>query len=273
MGNSDTTTRRSVAAKDRLYERLHSLTPSRLGLHASGGLLGGFQLLGGDPDLMAWFEFRVQAVTDYVRNVRECVTAEANRPVKLGLGMRSAAFAPLCGSDFARIAEFMDILLPKHYFWNRGFDGLVGTVYRYVETLTHWNPDLSDADALAVVKAIFGLELPDMTCRSDLEDAFSTEFFEEVVDQETRRALAAVDNADRIVPWVDTGRSPHDGDPMSPGHLRQLLKAAENAGLKHFLYHHHNNLTAGEWAVLSEFCGKRWNPLQSDYHPPDELVM
>jgi hypothetical protein len=262
-----------VATKDRLYQCLHSLSPSRLGLHASGGLLGAFQLLGGDPDLMTWLEFRVEAVTDYVRNVRECLTAETNRPVKLGLGMRSAAFAPLCGSDFAQIAEFMDILLPKHYFWNRGFDGMVGTVYRYVETLTDWNPGLSDADALAAVNALFGLELPHVTCRSDLEDAFSPEFFEEVVTRETRRALAAVDNPNRIVPWVDTGRSPHDGDPMSPGHLRQLLSAAESAGLKHFLYHHHNNLTAGEWAVISEMCGERWNPLKTDYRPPDELVM
>lgn len=262
-----------VAAKDRLYQCLHTLQSPRLPLHGPGGLLGAFQLLGGDPDLLAWFEFRVEAVTDYVRNVRECLTAEMSHPVKLGLGMRSAAFAPLCGSDFARIAEFMDVLLPKHYFWHRGFDGMVGTVYRYVETLTDWNPGLSDADALAVVKALFGLELPGVQCRSDFEDAFSPEFFEVVVTQETRRALAAVDDPNRVVPWLDTGRSPHDGDPISAGHLRQLLRAAEGAGLQHFLYHHHSNLTAGEWAVISEVCGETWNPLESDYCPPDELVM
>ena len=262
-----------VAAKDRLYQCLHTLQSPRLPLHSPSGLLGAFQLLGGDPDLLAWFEFRAESVTDYCRRVRECLTAEMSHPVKLGLGMRSAAFAPLCGSDFARIAEFMDILLPKHYFWHRGFDGLVGTVYRYVETLTDWNPGLSDADALAVVKALFGLELPGVKCRSDFEEAFSPEFFEVVVTQETQRALRAVDDPNRVVPWLDTGRSPHDGDPMSAGHLRQLLRAAESAGLQRFLYHHHSNLTAGEWAVISEMCGEGWNPLESDYRPPDEMVM
>ena len=39
--------------------------------------------------------------------------------------------------------------------------------------------------------------------------------FEQVVTQETRRALASVDDPERIVPWLDTGRFPHDGDPMS----------------------------------------------------------
>lgn len=34
----------------------------------------------------------------------------------------------------------MDFLLPKHYFFHRGFDGFVGTVYRYSQTMLEWNP-------------------------------------------------------------------------------------------------------------------------------------
>ncbi len=262
-----------VAAKDRLYQTLHSLDQARITLHASGGLLGGFALIGSDPDLMAWFKFRVDALTDFFRNVRSCVDAHATRKVKLGLGPRSACFAPLCGYDFARLAEFIDVLLPKHYFWHRGFDGTYGTVYRYVETLTMWNPSLSDADALAVVSALFGLTLPGVQSRSDFEDGFPAEFFETVVKQETRRALAAVDDPQRIVPWVDSGRRPHDGDPMSAGDLRRLLQAAQQAGLQRFLYHHHGNLTEGEWVVMSELCGKPYRPQPGGYRPLDADVL
>ena len=196
-----------------------------------------------------------------------------DRPIRLGVGPRSAAFAPLCGYDFAALAEFMDILLPKHYFWHRGFDGMVGTVYRYVETLTAWNPGLSDGDALALVQALFGLAMPGVRDRSDLETALSTEFFEQIVAQETRRALAVVDDPDRVVPWVDAGRAPHDGDPMSAGDLKRLLIAAQDAGLQRFLYHHHGNLASGEWAVLSEQCGEPWRLLESSYRPLDRLVL
>jgi hypothetical protein len=82
-----------------------------------------------------------------------------------------------------------------------------------------------------------------------------------------------VEDKDRVVPWVDAGRAPHDGDPMSAADLKQLLQAARSAGLQRFLYHHHGNLTAGEWSVISEMCGKRWDPRQSAYRPPDMPVL
>jgi hypothetical protein len=262
-----------VAAKERLLAHLHALDSSHVALHAPGGLLGAFHLFGGDPDLLAWFQFRVEALTRFFRGVRECLTAEMSRPVKLGVGPRSAAFAPLCGYDLARLAGFIDVLLPKHYFWHRGFDGMVGTLARYVETLTLWNPGLSDAHALAVTQALFGLALPGVTERADFETALSPEFFAQIVTQETRRALAVVDDPDRIVPWLDSGRFPHDGDPMSAADLKRLLAAAQSAGLQRFLYHHHGNLTAGEWGVISTVCGEPWNPLTSDYRPPDMAVL
>jgi hypothetical protein len=262
-----------VAAKDRLFTTLHTLQPGRVAHLAAGGALGGLTLLGRDPDLVAWLRFRVESLTAFFQTMRNAVDGELPQRVKLGVGPRSAAFAPLCGYDMARLATILDILLPKHYFFQRGFDGMVGTIYRYVETLTHWNPGLADADALAVVHALFGLTLPGVHDRDDLESALTPEFYAQIVAQETRAALAAVDDPERIVPWVDSGRAPHDGDPMSARDLRLLMEHAEAAGLRRFLYHHHGNLTPGEWAVISRHCGKPWRPLESSYRPPDMLVL
>ena len=263
-----------VAAKDRLLALFHDLDPKRIRSNARGGLVGAHRMLGADGDLMAWLSFRVDSLTRYFRGVREGVAAHLDRPVRMGCGPRSAAFAPLCGYDFVDLAEFMDFLLPKHYFFHRGFDGFVGTVYRYAQTLTEWNPGLAVADALEVVQALFGISLPgvgdDML---DFESALSLEFFEQVVTQETRRAIAAVDDPERIVPWLDTGRFPHDGDPMSARDLKMLLDAADAAGLRRFNYHHQGNLSAGEWIVISDKCGTRWDPRNSGWAPPDQLVL
>ena len=87
------------------------------------------------------------------------------------------------------------------------------------------------------------------------------------------RAIAAVDDPERIVPWLDTGRFPHDGDPMSARDLKMLLDAAETAGLRRFNYHHQGNLSAGEWIVISDKCGTRWDPSSTDWAPPDRLVL
>ena len=262
-----------VDAKERLHATLHSLDARRVRFHGTGGLLGTFHLLRSNPEVLAWFRFRTDSLTAFFRDVRRCVADEMSRPVKLGVGPRTAAFAPLCGYDFVQLAEYVDVLLPKHYFWHRGFDGMVGTVYRYVETLCEWNAGLSDRDALTVVQALFGLTLPGVVDRNDCETALSPEFYEQIVTQETERALAVVDDPERIVPWVDAGRFPHDGDPMSARDLRQLLEAAESTGLCRFLYHHAGNLTAGEWTVMSDLCGTRWERGRNDYEPPDMLVL
>ncbi len=262
-----------VAAKDRLYERLHNLDPRQIRLHGGGGLLGATQIFGSDPDLIAWMQFRIDSVTGFFRRFREGLTAEMSRPVKLGVGPRSAAVAPLCGYDLAQMGEFIDVLLPQHYFWHRGFDGFVGTVFRWVETLCDWNPKLTEAEALTVVEAMFGITLPGVECLSDFESALSPEFYEQVVALETRRALAVVDDPNRVVPWLDTGRFPHDGDPMTAADLRRLLQTAGDAGLQRFLYHHQGCLSEGEWVVISEQCGRPWRSLASDYRPTDKLSL
>jgi hypothetical protein len=92
-----------------------------------------------------------------------------------------------------------------------------------------------------------------------------------VVDQ-TRRAIAAVGDAARVVPWVDVGRLPHDGDPIGSGDLRRILAASAGAGLTHFLYHNHAHLSRAEWRVISELCGRPWaGPGERGYCPPDGL--
>ena len=263
-----------VAAKDRLLALFHQLDPRRIRSNARGGLVGAHRMLGADADLMSWFSFRTESLTRNFRQMREGVAAHLDRPVRMGCGPRSAAFAPLCGYDFVDLAEFMDFLLPKHYFFHRGFDGFIGTVYRYSQTLMEWNPGLTVADTLEVVQAIFGIVLPGVdNDMLDFESALNAEFFEQVVTQETKRALAAVDDPERIVPWLDTGRFPHDGDPMSSRDLKMLLDTAEAAGLRRFNYHHQGNLSPGEWVVISDKCGTRWDPRTSDWEPPDQLVL
>ena len=128
-------------------------------------------------------------MTGFFRRFREALTAEMSRSVKLGVGPRSAAFAPLCGYDLAQMGDFIDVLLPKHYFWHRGFDGFVGTVFRWVETLREWNPKVTDHDALEVVRALFGIHMPDVEGMADFESALSPEFYTQIVTLETRRAL------------------------------------------------------------------------------------
>lgn len=224
-----------VAAKDRLRARLHTLTPADIAAQQGGGFLGGYDLLGADPSLATWLRFRKDSLTRFFSSVSSGVKQNIEREVLMGVGPRSACFAPLCGYDFHQLATSgVDILLPKHYFFQRGFDGLVGTVGRWVETLTEWNSALSDANALAIVQAIFGIELPNVGSRLDLESLLDTpEFYATVVYRESVRALAAVDgDASRVVPWLDTGRLPHNGDAMSAGSLRLLMEATHRAGLR-----------------------------------------
>lgn len=275
-----------VAAKDRLFTRLHSLSDREVRSHGgrTGGFLGGFGLFGRDPDLLDWLSFRLDSLTACYAEIQETTRSEGELSFRLAAGPRSAAFAPLCGYDLPRLATILDVLLPKHYFWHRGFDGMYGTVARYVETLTAWNPGLSEAAALEVVGVLFGLDLPEITSLADFDAGFPSAFFDQVVVNQTARVLAAVGDPERVVPWIDSGRRPHDGDPVSAGDLGRILDAAAGAGLRRFIYHHQGNLTPGDWAVISRRGGTAWQtaaapPLTPDlepdtramagYYPPD----
>lgn len=279
-----------VAAKDRLFARLHSLSDREVRAHGghAGGILGGFGLFGRDPDLYDWLAFRQDSLAACFAEIRETTRTEGRVAFRLAAGPRSAAFAPLCGYDLPGLATILDVLLPKHYFWHRGFDGLYGTVARYVETLVSWNHNLSESAALEVTAELFGLDLPEITSLDDFDNGFPPAFFDRIVAGETARALAAVGDPERVVPWVDSGRRPHDGDPISAGDLGRILDAATGVGLRRFIYHHHENLTPSDWAVISRRCGTRWNTtaapphtrdLEPDpgampgYYPPDRSIL
>ena len=171
--------------------------------------------------------------------------------------------------DFLAWDEIVDFLLVKHYFWHRGFDGLYGTVARWVKQIHDWNPSLSERDCFTVVKAWLGADLPEVNSLADMELGFPQAFFDQVVEEETRRALAAVSDAGKILPWVDTGRIPHGGDPMTAGDLYRILEASEKAGLERFLFHNHAHLTSAEWAVISKMCGTTWDEDPDGYWPPN----
>jgi hypothetical protein len=278
---------RLAAARDRLGQRLHKLSREQATLGAAGGVFTGLSLIGNDPGVAAWFAFRARTLTAFYRQVQQltdALTRARGRQVKLGVGPRLPFFSALCGYDFPAIAPLFDLILPKLYIWHRGVDGLYGTVYRYVATLADWNPGLWEPEAFAALKALLGIALPSaepgaaagepMKGLRELERGFPDRFFAEVMAGEVRRAIAAADGYPwKVLPWVDAGRRPHGGDPVTAHDLRRLLGAMKDGGARHFLYHNHGHLTAAEWAVISEVCGAAWRAGEGlygkSYAPPD----
>jgi hypothetical protein len=258
---------RLEAGRARLAARFRALTPGRVRYCAGRGLLAGLTLFDLDEDGLYWLRWRRE---DSLREGR-AVRGELDRLPRrllLGNGLRSAAFSGMTAIDFAAWDEIADLLLVKHYFWHRGFDGLYGTVARWVRQLAAWNPALSEADCFTVVRAWLGIELPWVSTLADLELGFPQVFFDQVVREETARALAAVSDPRKVVPWVDTGRIPHGGDPMTAGDLHRILEASANAGLQRFLFHNHGHLTTAEWSVISHWCGTPWVEDPAGYWPP-----
>ena len=168
------------------------------------------------------------------------------------------------------MSPYFDYIFPKHYFWNRGFDGMYGTVARWARQIGEWSPGLSEEESFAVIKSWFGIELPGIHSVADMDlVGFPEAFFSEVVYSETRRALDAIGDANKMIAWISTGRHPHAGDPMPVGDLYRILVASRRAGLKRFVYHPDPDLSAPEWGVISGLCGKRWKERPDGYWPPD----
>ena len=91
-----------------------------------------------------WLRWRRE---DGIRQGREFRQAldELPRQLLLGNGPRSAVFSGMTALDFHAWGQIVDLLLVKHYFWHRGFDGMYGTVARWVQQIQEWNPALSEA--------------------------------------------------------------------------------------------------------------------------------
>ncbi len=261
-----------IDARSRFESRLHNLTPAEIDLRAEGGFFGIFELFGSDADLASWFAFRRALLSGYYGRQFELLEKSTSRPVRIGVGSRLPCFTPLNGYDLHSMGHQYPFILPKLYFFHRGFDGFYGTIGRYIQTLVEWNPSLTDAHAMKVVEGLLGVRLPWIRSRLDLDLGFPAVEFGEFVATETKRMLAAVPSPERVVPWVEAGREPHHGDPISAGDLHRYLSAARDAGLKRFLYHSHTHLSPGEWAVLSNLCGEPWLDGMPGYVPPDDLA-
>ena len=253
--------------RDHLHRRFRSFTPSQVRYCADGGVLSALSLFDIDEDALYWLRWRREDGVCEGRAFRRELDL-LPRKLLLGNGPRSAMFSGMTGLDFRAWDGIVDILLVKHYFWHRGFDGMYGTVARWIKQIAAWNPELAEADCWTVLRAWMGIELPEVESLADLELGFPQAFFDDVVQRETRRALAAVEDPGKIMPWVDTGRMPHDGDPMTAGDLQRILTASEEAGLERFLFHNHGHLTAAEWVVISRMCGREWDENPDGYWPP-----
>ena len=251
-----------------LRSRFHNLTPDLVRYHAPGGTLGGLQLFDINEDGLYWLRARQQTATDAMSAMRRAID-RVDRKIMLGGIPRTAAFSALTAQDYRHMGDCFDYVFPKHYYWNRGIDGLYGTVARWAWQLSKWNPALTDADCFAVIKSVFGLELPGVRSQVDLELGFPEEFFSEVVFSETRRALEAIPDEDKVVCWISTGRRPHGGDAMTARELEGILQASKQAGLKRFMFHPDPDLGAPEWHVISRKCGNAWRPDPEKYWPSD----
>lgn len=253
---------------DHLRQRLHNLTPELVRYHADGGMLGSLLLFDINEDVLYWLRQRQERARfdwQYMRNQVDAV----DRKVELGGIPRAVTWSSLTGQNYHQMAEYFDYIFPKHYFWHRGMDGMYGTISRWVKRLRKWNATLTEADCFAVVKALLGIELPGINSLMDMEMGFPDEFFSKVVYNETKRALAAVGDPDKVIAWVSTGRSPHGGDQMQARDLHSILSASQQAGLKRFLYHPEPDFGAAEWTIISSLCGKQWDEDPNGYWPTE----
>jgi hypothetical protein len=257
--------RRGIA---HLRDRFHNLTPDLVRYHAHGGMLAALTLFDINEDVLYWLRTRQQMALDYMRAIH-AQFERFNRKVELGGIPRTATFSSLTGQNYQQMAPLFDYIFPKHYFWHRGFDGMYGTIARWVQKIAEWNPSLTEEDCFAVVTAWFGIRLPGVRSLADMEMGFPEEFFSEVVYAETRRALESVGDDQKVIAWVSSGRHPHAGDPMPARDLYGILTASERAGLKRFVYHPDPDLGAPEWSVISGLCGNRWKEDLHGYWPSD----
>ena len=251
---------------DHLRQSFRRLSPERVRYHAEGGMLGSLLLFDIDEDALYWLRMR-QALSRFEWQWAREQVDRADRKALLAGIPRAVTFSSLTGQNYHEMAQYFDLIFPKHYFWHRGMDGMYGTISRWVQRLGRWNPGLGQADCFAAVKALFGIELPGVRSLDDMDGGFPDEFFSQVVYKETRRALAAVGDADRVIAWVSTGRGPHGGDPMPVRDLRGILQASQEAGLKRFLYHPEPDFGAAEWRLISSLCGRVWDEDPAGYWP------
>ena len=251
-----------------MRERFRNLTPDMVRYHAGGGTFGGLILFDIDEDGLYWLRARQAKSLASWKQARQTLD-KVDRYVELGGIPRITSWSSLTGQNYQQMAPWFDYIFPKHYYWHRGFDGLYGTVQRWVQKFVEWNPSLTENDAFLLMKSLFGIELPGVGSLYDLEMGFPEEFFTQFVHDETRRALAGIGDADKTIFWVSTGRAPHAGDAMPARDLEGILRATRTAGGSRFLFHPDPDPGPAEWTIITEMCGRRWRQSREGYWPPD----
>jgi len=241
-------------AASRLLERLHGLNPEevRLLIEAQRGILDALDSALAEPGILEWLSFRTDCITDYVRHAHETIKGIDKR-LSLAIGPRLPAFAPLTGYNMRRLSGFTDFQAPKLYFWLHGIDGLKGTIYRYVETLTRWNPRLPETLALELFQTFFGLRIPGLKSLEDLYKPLPEAFFKETVPREIGKMVHRIGSLEKIRPWVGLH---HGGVRMTGEELKALLEAMKASGLESFIYWHYGDLTEEEWHLLKVIAGR-----------------
>jgi len=242
---------------EHLRARFHHLTPAEVRYHAPGGMLAGMHLFDINEDVLYWLRARRETALGAMAAIHGQVQG-LNRKIELGGIPRTTTFSSLTCQDYHQMADWFDYIFPKHYYWHRGFDGMYGTIARWVQRIQAWNSSLTEEDGLAVVKSLFGIELPGVQSLMDMEMGFPEAFFSEIVYEETRRALEAIGDPDKVIGWVSTGRAPHAGDAMPARDLKGILDAAQDAGLQQFLFQPDPDIGAPEWHIISNLCGNPW---------------
>jgi hypothetical protein len=159
-------------------------------------------------------------------------------------------------------------MLPKLYFWMGGYDGLYGTVFRWINTLQGWNPGVAEFELVEFVSALFGLRLPEVRTLADLTrhidaenlhsvgltragDPFPDAFYAGTVADETRLAIRRVGDPARVVPWVALA---HGGRTMTARELDLLLDGAEAGGLTRYLYY--GPIEGAEWDIARRHASR-----------------
>ena len=250
------------AAAGRLRGWLRHLDPAVLEefVQPEGGLFDVLDFFFAEPELQDWLRFKTASVDAYVQALCREVKS-LGRNLEIGIGSRTAAFAPLTGHNLGHIIRHADFVLPKLYFWMGGYDGLYGTAYRWVKALKSWNAPVPESLLFRFVYRLFGFKLPqveslqdiaryiDPACIDNLDltregASFPDAFFAEVVATEAGKMVRRAGDASRVRPWVCPS---HGGRILTPRELDLLLGGAEQGGLTTYLYY--CALEGEEWEV------------------------
>ena len=207
-------------------------------------------LLVAQPGLFEWFRFKSHSIVELLSAYRDCIKG-MDEKLAIACGPRISAFAPLTGYNYRLIGDIVDFLCPKVYLWQRGIDGLKGTVGRYASTLMAWNPTLSESLALSLVCKAFGIPLPGVESLGDLDSPLSPEFFVHTLPSEIDKAIARTGDASKLRFLMGLH---HGGVHMSTDEMREILIAIEQSPCDKVLYWEYGDITEEQWKVLRDFA-------------------